>query len=86
MARSQRLFYITSYHCWGRGKGLSSKEKGFLSSRVNVAEGAVQCCVLSRASHVNLFFLGPSVTSIVAVIRCFLVSPLFPQYCPYLNL
>lgn len=69
----------------GRGKGLSSEYKGILSSWVNVVEGAVWCCVLSWASHVNLFSLVPSAITIAAVIVCFLFSLLFPKHCPYLN-
>lgn len=44
MARSQRLFYTTTYHCWGRRKKGFSEEKGFLSSWVNVK---VVCIILA---------------------------------------
>lgn len=87
MARTKRLFYTTSHHCWGGGReSLPRRRALFWIS--TVAEGASGMSWVSV--RIVCLFLVPSVTSIVAVtvfyliavsIKLFLSQPMIFTFC-----
>lgn len=67
MARTQKLFYTTSCHCWGQGEGKGRESL----PRSALSESA------QRGSGITCRFFVPFVISIAAVAVCFLISFLF---------
>lgn len=87
------LLYTTSCHCWGWGKGVSSREKGsFLVKKAwqreqwrgggGKMEGGAQ---VKLGSEHFCMWITLSFLSIVTLTVCFLISLLFSVHCSYLN-
>lgn len=69
----RRLFYTTSYHCWGQGKGTLFWGGGVPAGQENMMEWAVQCFLLSGSFSVwIIYFLICFVINIAVVTLCFL--------------
>lgn len=77
------LFCSTSHHCLGLGKGLISREKGFLPVQ-KMQQRELSGIVYLQGAFLCEFFIFLYLLLVLLLI--FLTSLLFPVSCLYLNL